>query len=60
VVPEVMAVEETFTQPAENDLEDMAQIGEGTVAADESTPSDHRADAEQDHLELVDGEIGDG
>jgi len=33
-------------RPAHGDLEDMMQIGDGMVTADEQTPPDHRTDAE--------------
>jgi hypothetical protein len=43
--------------PSHSDLADMVQIGDDTVTADKQTPPDHRADAQQDRFELVDGEV---
>ncbi len=43
--------------PPHGDLEGVVQIGDGTIIAHEQTPPDHRVDAQQDHFELVDGEV---
>ena len=51
---------EVGIRPPESDLEDMVQIGDGTVTADEQTAPDQRADAQQHNLELVDARIGGG
>jgi hypothetical protein len=37
---------EVGIRPPESDLEDMVQVGDGTVTADEQTSPDHRADAQ--------------
>jgi hypothetical protein len=46
--------------PPHGDLEDVVQIGNGTVTADEQAPPDHRADAQEDHFEVVHSEINGG
>jgi hypothetical protein len=48
---------EVGIRPSESDLEDMVQVGDGTVTGDEQTSPDHRADAQQKHFELVNGEV---
>jgi hypothetical protein len=51
---------EVAIRPSGSALEDIVQIVDATVTADEQTPSRHRADAEHDYLELIEGENGAG
>jgi hypothetical protein len=44
-------------RPAHGDLEEMMQIGDGMVTADAQTRLDHRADAQQHDLELIDAHV---
>jgi hypothetical protein len=50
---------EVGTGPAYSDLEGIVQVGNGAVTTDQQTTPDHRADAEQDDFELVNGRFCD-
>jgi hypothetical protein len=44
-------------RPAHGDLEDVVQIGDSMATADKQTAPDHRTDAQQHDLELIDAHI---
>jgi hypothetical protein len=45
--------------PPHGDLKDMVQVGNDAVTTDQQPAPDHRAEAEQDDFELVDGRFCD-
>jgi len=38
----------------------MVQIGDGTVTADEQMPPEHRANVQQQDLEVIEADVGGG
>src|SRR5262249_9891725 len=56
VIPAVDAeAMEMGVAPAEGDLDDVMELGDGTAAADQDSPPDHGADLADADVELVDG-----